>query len=48
MNADLSEADLSGARLSESNLSGASVAGVLISAESKEDLLHAIGVRWST
>src|SRR2546422_791512 len=46
--ADLNEADLSGARLNQANLSGASLFGTLITAESKEDLLHAIGVQWST
>src|SRR5438876_1046901 len=46
--ADLSEADLSGANLNKADLSGSSLSGTLITAESKEDLLHAIGVQWST
>src|SRR5216683_163386 len=46
--ANLSDADLSGALLIEADLSGATLSGTLITTESKEDLLRAIGVKWSS
>ena len=45
---NLSGVNLSRAHLSGADLSGASLIGTLITADSKEDLLHAIGVQWST
>src|SRR5258708_4395867 len=48
INANLSDADLSGALLIEADLSGATLSGTLITTESKEDLLRAIGVKWSS
>ncbi len=40
--------DVSGQNLEGIDLSGASVSGTIITAESKEDLLHALRVQWST
>ena len=45
---NLEAIDFSGANLNKADLSGASLSGMLITAESKEDLLQAIGVQWST
>ena len=45
---DVSGQNLQGIDLGGADLSEASLIGTLITADSKEDLLHAIGVQWST